>query len=138
MADDVILSALQDGPKQYGELRKVMPLPMLDYQLNKLMREKKIAHVYDHRGVCRFTLPGEQPQDKPLPPSTYRPLPVKRTDRRWEPYKVVDGKIVNGRRQNDIEKPTCPQCKKRAWRRRFMYGGRLNILCFECGGKNGS
>ena len=130
-----VIDALQDGPKQYGELRKVMPLPMLDYQLNKLLREKKIAHVYDHRGVCRFTLPQDRPEDRPLPPSCRKPIQARRKSYVGMDLKVVNGMVVNGRRQNDIEKPTCPQCKKRAWRRRFMYGGRLNILCFECGGK---
>lgn len=127
-----ILDSLSSGPKTYAQLKGA---ENLDYQLRGLLEKKQIQRVYDALGVCRFSLPVEPPEDQPYEKIEYRVPQSSKREHKWKPYKVVNGKVVNGRRERDVEKPSCPQCHKRWWRSRFVYGDRLNILCFECGGR---
>lgn len=113
-----ILDAVKDGPRSYRDLPQS---PDLDFQLARLLREKKIERYIDPRvaDVCMFGLP--RPPDKDE---------EKRVSRAYDPRKTIT--LKNGRREKRIKRPTCPKCKGRKMYPAFEYNGRLNLYCFDC------
>lgn len=114
-----ILTALQDGPKLYKELRGQTDPALFDIQLGKLLKSKAVVMVYDFSGeTARFGLPQEPKEDEHLPPSR-AVLSLQK------PRKNQYTFDKEGRKK-------CSACGKRKGRSRFMYGGKTWGKCFDC------
>lgn len=115
---NAIISALQDGPKRYNELRSLMCWQLLDIQLDRLCRTREVVLSHDRFGRGQFQLP------KPPDP-----------DERLVPSRKVLGLSKPRKNQYCFDKggrKKCPSCKRRRGRSAYLYGGKAWGNCYEC------
>lgn len=118
---NAIISALQDGPKRYNELRSLMCWQLLDIQLDRLCRTREVVISHDRFGRGQFQLP-IPPQEEVLVPREYRP-------------EVKSPPKVKPKRKVDGPTKTCSRCL--CLRRinqfgRSRSGGNRKNVCYMC------
>ena len=118
-----VIEALKDGPLSYYELENRFSSNRLnlDYQLKSLLGNRQVVFypgIGD--GPFRFGLPLPPPPDPP----EAKPR-----------HKLSLAKIIDRKRALDRARRPCPSCNTRRSVSRFMYGGKVNEVCFHCRGE---